>query len=75
VIFSNQIDEDIVRRYRTEKWAIITGVTGQNDPQLSTYDFMRDVIGFDLAGFFERNADTIRTEIDSLLRTLLEPDG
>ncbi len=75
VILSNQIDEDIVRRYRGAKWAVITGVVGQNDPHSSTYDFMRDVVGFDLAGFFERNTEIIRAEVDELLRTLLEPDG
>ena len=32
---------------------------------------MRDVIGYDLAGFFERNSETLKTEIDSVLRILL----
>lgn len=74
-ILSNQIDGDILLRYRAEKWSVITGVTGRNDPLTSTYDFMRDVVGYDLAAFFERNAETLRKEIDTVLRALLAPDG
>lgn len=36
---------------------------------------MRDVIGYDLAGFFERNSETLRAEVDKVLRALLTPDG
>jgi hypothetical protein len=75
VILSNQIDADILLRYRAEKWAVITGVVGLNDPLSSTYDFMRDVVGYDLAGFFERNSETLRAEIDAILQALLAPDG
>ena len=74
-VFSNQIDDDILRRYRAEKWAVITGIAGRNNPLISTYDFMRDIIGYDLAGFFGRNAETLRTEIDKTLRVLLEPNS
>lgn len=75
VILSNQIDGDILLRYRAEKWAVITGVVGLNNPLASTYDFMRDVVGYDLAGFFQRNTETLRTEVDAVLRALLAPDG
>ena len=74
-ILSNQIDGDILLRYRAEKWAVITGVIGQSDPITSTYDFMREVVGYDLAGFFERNAETLRSEVDTVLRGLLAPDA
>ena len=40
---------------------------GTNNPLISTYDFMRDVIGYDLAAFFDRNCKTLRTEIDTVL--------
>ncbi len=74
VILSNQIDGDILLRYRAEKWSVITGVLGGNDPLTSTYDFMRDVVGYDLAGFFERNSETLRMEVDLVLRGLLATD-
>ncbi len=75
IILSNQIDSDIMMRYRTEKWAVITGTVGRNDPLSSTYDFMRDVIGYDMAGFFERNAETLRIEVDKILCAILTPDS
>jgi hypothetical protein len=75
VILSTQIDSDILLRYRAEKWAVITGTVGLGDPLVSTYDFMRDVVGYDLAAFFERNRVTLRTEIDKVLHGLLAPDG
>ena len=30
-----------------------------------------DVVGYDLAAFFERNSGTLREEIDTTLKTLL----
>ncbi len=74
VVFSEQIDADIVLRYRAEKWSIITGSTSEkSDPLSSTYSFFRDVIGYDLAAFFERNRETFREEVRTVLKTLLEP--
>lgn len=73
VILSTQIDSDILLRYRAQKWAILTGVTGASDPLISTYDFLKDVVGFDLAGFFDRNQETLKDEISSVLGKLLEP--
>ncbi len=75
VILSTQIDSDILLRYRAEKWAVVTGLVGLNDPLLSTYDFMREVIGYDLAAFFERNSRTLRREVDMVLKCLLTPDA
>lgn len=74
VILSAQIDGDILLRYRAEKWSVVTGIVGANDPLISTYDFMENVIGYDLAGFFKRNSAAIRTEIDIVLKALLSPE-
>jgi hypothetical protein len=70
-ILSTQIDSDILLRYRAEKWAVITGTLGGNDPLTSTYDFMNTIVGYDLAGFFKRNHKALRTEIDAVLKALL----
>ncbi len=75
LILSMQIDADILLRYRAERWAVLTGIIGANDPLVSTYDFMREVVGYDLAGFFERNGETLRADIDKVLQALLAPDG
>lgn len=73
-ILSAQIDGDILMRYRLEKWAVVTGLIGLDDPLMSTYDFMREVVGYDLAAFFQRNSQTLRTEIDAVLKALLAPE-
>lgn len=75
VILSAQIDGDILLRYRAEKWAVLTGIEGMNDPLVSTYDFMRDVVGYDLAAFFKRNSKALRVEVDAVLKALLAPDA
>lgn len=76
VILSGQIDSDILVRYRAEKWSVLTGIIDPKniDPQRSTYDFMREIVGYDLAGFFERNSSVLRAEIDTILHSLLTPD-
>lgn len=74
VVLSTQIDNDILLRYRGEQWAVVTGIEGANDPLISTYDFMRDVVGYDLGAFFMRNSRTFRTEIDAVLTALLAPE-
>lgn len=74
-ILSTQIDSDILYRYRGEKWAVITGIVGAKNPLISTYDFMQDVVGYDLAGFFKRNSNVLRKEIELVLKTLLIPEG
>ena len=73
-ILSSQIDTDILMRYRAEKWFIVTGVMGADDPLVSTYDLMKTVIGYDLAGFFQRNSDVLKHELDAVLKTLLSTD-
>ena len=75
VILSGQIDGDVLMRYRAEKWSVVTGVTGASNPLISTYDFMREIIGYDLAGFFERNSPTLKGEIDGILQSLLEVES
>ncbi len=71
VILSAQIDGDILERYRRRQWIVLTGRTDLNDPHASTYDFMRDVVGYDLAAFFARHSETLRAELDSVLKSLL----
>lgn len=61
-------------RYRAAKWAVVTGVVGATNPLISTYDFMRDIVGYDLEAFFERNSAALRREINSILTHLLRPD-
>lgn len=70
-ILSLQIDDDIALRYRNEKWALLTGNTADNSPQTSLYCFMRTVIGYDLAAFFQRHSTALKVEVNAVLTKLL----
>jgi len=70
-VLSTQIDEDIALRYRAEKWLILTGITGRSSSIESVYSFMRQVIGYDLANFFERNRRQLKREVHNVLVSLL----
>ena len=74
VILSSQIDTDILLRYRAGKWSVITGIVGaETTPLISTYDFAKEVIGYDLAAFFERNRETLKNKVNTVLKKLLDP--
>jgi hypothetical protein len=74
VVLSTQIDDDIYSRYREEQWVILRGQTGRVTATESTYRFMNDVVGYDLAGFFERNSVALKREIALVLEALLQPE-
>lgn len=74
LIMSNQIDPDIRSRYRMEKWAILMGTVGADSALISTYAFMRDVIGYDLSAFFQANAELLRTEVTKVLEALIRAE-
>jgi hypothetical protein len=72
LILSTQVDKDIVRRYQLQQWLILRGfATGAVTE--STYSFCREVIGYDLLAFFERNAPRLEAEVKSVLESLLDP--
>lgn len=70
ILFSTQIDSDVAKRYKERHWIILTGTTGGSSTE-STYAFCRDVIGYDLAAFFERYSEGIKKTVEDLLQTLL----
>ncbi len=70
LILSEQIDETVAQRYISSKWLILKG-SRAGDAIQSTYTFCRSVIGFDLAGFLERNSPAIRTATQNVLEVLL----
>ncbi len=71
-ILSLQIDDDIALRYRNEKWVLLTGNTTDNSALSSVYAFMKDIVGFDLAGFFRRNSPVLKKKINAVLSNLLD---
>jgi len=70
IVMSSQIDDDIVERYERGKWLVLRGYM-QSDALMSTFQFMREIIGYDLAAFFERNATVLRDFTHSVLESLL----
>jgi hypothetical protein len=69
-LLSTQIDSDVAERYRRARWLLLFGNTAGSAWD-STYVFARDVVGYDLAAFFKRNAPSLRTAVDDVLRSLL----
>jgi len=73
-IFSSQIDSDIVLRYRNNRCGILIGTTNSNS-QASLYAFCEQVLGYDLAYFFECQSTAIKKEIHDVLETLLSAES
>jgi len=73
LVLSNQISIPVARRYRADGLIVLTGDT-RTDSFHSTYAFMNEVIGFDLADFFERNSQIIRDEVSAVIENLLSTD-
>jgi hypothetical protein len=74
VIMSGQIDSDVAARYQLAKWVLLKGVAGKASSHVSTYTFVRDVIGYDLARFLENHKEVLRSEIATVLKALLSTE-
>lgn len=72
MLFSRQVNQTVERRYRGAGLLVLVGSPGGPDTE-STYSFCREVVGFDAVGFFERNADRLRSEFIGILSALLTP--
>ena len=70
LLLSTQIDDDVAERYFNARWLILRGNTS-GPATHSTYAFCREVLGYDLAGFFERNSGQLKVEVEAVLATLL----
>lgn len=73
VLLSTQINEAVSTRYVAARWLLLTGTTDGTAAD-STYAFCRDVLGYDLAAFFERNSNRFRTVLEDVVASLLTPD-
>lgn len=72
VIVSSQLNETVSRRYRNSLLLILKGTTSNNTTG-STFAFYKEVVGYDIAAFFERNSAKLREEFGAILRALLTP--
>jgi len=73
MLLSNQIDGDVAEAYVRAGWLLLRGVDSTS-PHVSTYAFFKDVIGYDLAGFFNRNSEVLRAKVGEVLQALLAPE-
>jgi hypothetical protein len=72
-ILSSQVSDPVIRRYRGDGMLVLTGLR-DNDPTISTFAFFREVVGYDLAGFFERNSSKLKSEVQAVIKGLLTPE-
>lgn len=70
LMLSTQVDDDIAYRYTNARWLILRGTT-TGSVLTSTYAFCRDELGYDLAGFFQRNSTSLKQEVEAILKKLL----
>lgn len=71
-IMSTQINHAVRARYATGNWSVLMGTIGAGDPLHSTFDFMHQVVGYNLRAFFERNTQALRASTEDILSALLE---
>ncbi len=72
MLVSSQVNSSVRRRYHSANLLVLIGSIS-DDPTVSTFAFYRDVVGYDLAAFFDRHSKDIRTEVHSILAALLTP--
>lgn len=73
VLLSTQINEAVYARYVAARWLLLTGTTAGTATD-STYVFCREIFGYDLAAFFERNTGRFKALIEDVVSSLLTPD-
>lgn len=69
-MLSTQIPSSLADRYARARWLLLRGARSGAATD-STYVFCREVLGYDLAAFFERSAPAIRAEMEQVLEGLL----
>ncbi len=71
LLLSTQIDDDVALRYANARWLILRGAVAGSAID-STYEFSRQVLGYDLEGLFRRHSTQLRQEIEAVLKVLLD---
>ena len=72
MVMSNQLNEAIRSRYASSQILILSGRMNRNTEEC-TYAFFKDIVGFDLECFFNKNQKMIRAEIEGILQALVTP--
>lgn len=75
VLMSLQINETVRRRYQEGGLLVLIGDITSDDPCESTYAFLKQVVGYDLEGFFTRNTAVLKAETTNILEHLLSREN
>lgn len=67
-IVSTQASDTVCKRYSDARLLVLRGTLAGVS---STFVFYRDVIGYDLAAFFERNKEVLRKKFEEIIQKLL----
>jgi hypothetical protein len=67
-IVSTQASDTVCRRYKDARLLVLRGTI---EGDASTFVFFSEVIGYDLAAFFQRNTKQIRLKFESIIKQLL----
>lgn len=72
LVLSTQIDNAVAERYIGAGWLLLRGHL-MASPVTSTYAFCKQVLGYDLADFFNSHSSKLKQEVDKVLEALLKP--
>ncbi len=72
ILLSRQMAKDIRERYQDRGLLVLMGDVKNNNPWESSYAFLKQVIGYDLAAFFDRNQVKLGQTTTKILTQLLE---
>lgn len=70
LILSTQIDSDVALRYQQARWLLLIGSVNGAKTE-SSYAFCREILGYDLASFFQRNSEQLKKKLEEVLKALL----
>jgi hypothetical protein len=71
-LLSTQINESVAARYSAANWLLLTGAESGSSTE-SVWAFMREVVGYDLAAFFQRTSNDFHDLIERIATALLQP--
>ncbi|MFZ4470962.1 MAG: hypothetical protein ACOYOZ_16990 [Pirellula sp.] len=71
-VLSTQISNTLRRRYQNSQMLVLVGNLS-GDPLDDTFAFIEQIVGYPIREFFDRNTQTIRTEVEGILKDLLTP--
>ncbi len=71
LVLSSQVSAPVISRYRADGMLVLTGVLGRGS-LWSSFDFFREVVDYDLQGFFSRNSKALKAEVTRLVQILLQ---